>query len=188
MTKIPFTLRVTNHSSFPVLARPRAKVFLRLKKRPLANPVQGHPVANHPAPVPLAAHPLHGQVRTLSRQAGTQLGTSKMVLLNKSGKTHLVKLHLIYPLNSILSLHFPCESLLNVLNSNKRWFQMTFWCLFRSLNTSGSSSQQASRTSAASATSKGTKTPTNVKTEGTTNGNDVSVSKKSDSRCVSHVL
>lgn len=51
----------------------------------------------------------------------------------------------------------------------------------KSLNTSGSSSQQASRTSAASATSKGTKTPTNVKTEGTTNGNDVSVSKKSDS-------
>ncbi|CAH3196125.1 unnamed protein product, partial [Porites evermanni] len=51
----------------------------------------------------------------------------------------------------------------------------------KSSNTSGSSSQQASRTSAANATSKGTKTPTNVKTEGTTNGNDVSVSKKSDS-------
>ncbi|CAH3192277.1 unnamed protein product [Porites evermanni] len=51
----------------------------------------------------------------------------------------------------------------------------------KSLNTSGSSSQQASRTSATNATSKGTKTPTNVKTEGTTNGNDVSISKKSDS-------
>ena len=89
MTKIPFTLRVTNHSYFPVLARPRAKVFLRLRKRPLANPVQGHPVANHQAPVPPAAHPLHGQVQTLSRQAGTQLETSKMVLLNKSGKTQL---------------------------------------------------------------------------------------------------
>lgn len=126
MTKIPFTLRVTNHSSFPVLARPRAKVFLRLKKRPLANPVQGHPVANHQGPVPLAAHPLHGQVRTLSRQAGTQLGTSKMVLLNKSGKTQLVKLHLIYPLNNILSLHFPSESLLNVLNSISDDFKWRF--------------------------------------------------------------
>lgn len=188
MTKIPFTLRVTNHSYFPVLARPRAKEFLRLRKRPLANPVQGHPVTNHQGQVPLAAPPLHGQVRTLSRLAGTHLGTSKMVLLNKSGKTQLVKLHLIYPLNSILSLRFPCESLLNVLNSSKRWFQIAFWSHFRSLNTSGSSSQQASRTSATNATSKGTKTPTNVKTEGTTNGNDVSVSKKSDSRCVSHVL
>ena len=74
---------------FPVLARPKAKVFLRLRKRPPSNPVQGHPVANHQAPVPPAAHPLHGQVQTLSRQAGTQLETSKMVLLNKSGKTQL---------------------------------------------------------------------------------------------------
>lgn len=84
----------------------------------------------------------------------------------------------------VLHNHFHMPLVLQQYRTESDQFIVVF-LNSRSGTTNSNSNQQASKSTASNASSKGTKTPTNVKTENNTSANgsnDVSISKKTESR------